>query len=181
MEKDNLPISLILFDGLDLAEKSETNPLKILHTKFECLSKEEGISFIGISYYFLDGTKMNRALNLSVPNLEDSIDQLIETSKSIFESISGDLNHNIIFRILSKAYYEYKYYLYFIKELTALKQFVSKNKESKKPMEIKKKTFTEIRYEKEFKDILKKEKKIKVNFHGNRDFYNFIKGTAKEI
>ena len=69
MEKDNLPISLILFDGLDLAEKSETNPLKILHTKFECLSKEEGISFIGISSYFLDGTKMNRALNLSVPNL----------------------------------------------------------------------------------------------------------------
>ena len=181
MKKEELPISMILFDELGLAEKSESNPLKVLHSKLEYTGKEEGVSFIGISNYSLDAAKVNRALYLSVPNLEDKIDTLQETSKSIVESISKNLSDNTIFEILAKAYYEYKNILKFIKELTALKQFDSKNKESIKPIDIKKKTFAEIKDTKEFKNILKKEKKIKVDFHGNRDLYNFIKGIAREI
>ena len=181
MKKEELPISMILFDELGLAEKSETNPLKVLHSKLEYTGKEEGVSFIGISNYSLDAAKVNRALYLSVPNLEDKIDQLQETSKSIVESISKNLSDHAIFEILAKAYYEYKNILNFIKELTALKQFDSDNKKSKEPIDIKKKTFTEIKDTKEFKNLLKKEKKIKVDFHGNRDLYNFIKGIAKEI
>ena len=181
MKNDKLPISMILFDEMGLAEKSETNPLKVLHSKLEYAGQEEGVSFIGISNYSLDAAKINRALNLSLPNLEDRIDQLIDTSKCIAESISEDLRNNIIFDILAKAYYEYKNILNFIKELTVLKQFYYKYKESKEPLDIKNKQFSEIKNLKEFKNLWKKEKTIKVDFHGNRDLYNFIKGIAREI
>ena len=187
IEKEKLPISMILFDELGLAEKSKSNPLKVLHSKLEYAGKEEGVSFIGISNYSLDAAKVNRALNLSVPNLEDRVDQLIDTSKSIVKSISEDwsnkedLSKNIIFEILPTAYYQYKNNLNFIRELTVLKQFYIKNKDSEKLKDLKLKQFSEIKNLKEFKNLLKKEKKIKVDFHGNRDLYNFIKGIAREI
>ena len=60
--KDNkleLPISMILFDELGLAEKSEREPLKILHSKLDYSGKPEGVSFIGISNYSLDAAKLN--------------------------------------------------------------------------------------------------------------------------
>jgi hypothetical protein len=38
--------------------------------------------------------------------------------------------------------------------------------------------FEEIKKKKEFNNLFKKEKKLKVDFHGNRDLYNFIKGIA---
>ena len=181
IKKEEMPISMILFDELGLAEKSESNPLKVLHSKLEYTGKEEGVSFIGISNYSLDAAKVNRALNLSLPNLEDRIDQLIDTSKSIVKSISEDLSKNSIFEILSKAYYEYKNILNIIKELTALKQFESKNLDSKEPIDLKNQQYSEIKNKKEFINILKKEKTIKIDFHGNRDLYNFIKGTAREM
>ena len=74
---------MILFDELELAEKAPTNPLKVLHHKLEYDGKNEGVCFIGISNYSLDAAKVNRALNLSVPNLEDRLDQVKETSESI--------------------------------------------------------------------------------------------------
>ena len=73
--KNKLPISMILFDELGLAEKSESNPLKVLHSKLEYSGSKEGVSFIGISNYSLGAAKVNRAMSLSVPNLEDKIDQ----------------------------------------------------------------------------------------------------------
>jgi hypothetical protein len=81
-------IYMILFDELGLAEKSRSNPLKVLHSKLEYGGKTEGTCFIGISNYSLDAAKVNRALSLSVPNLEDKLDQLKNTAKSIIESIS---------------------------------------------------------------------------------------------
>ena len=41
-------------------------------------------------------------MNLSVPNLEDKIDKLISTSKSIVKSISDNLSELKIFEILPK-------------------------------------------------------------------------------
>ena len=120
-KNEKLPISMILFDELGLAEKSESNPLKALHSKLEYAGNEDGVSFIGISNYSLDAAKVNRAMNLSVPNLEDKIDQLINTSKSIVERISEDLSNLKIFEILARAYYEYKNKLNFIKQLIVLK------------------------------------------------------------
>ena len=66
--KLGLPISMILFDELGLAEHSKSNPLKVLHSKLEYSGKEEGVSFVGISNYSLDAAKVNRALILSVPD-----------------------------------------------------------------------------------------------------------------
>ena len=175
---DKVPIYMILFDGLGLAEKSPKNPLKVLHSKLEYGGKTEGTCFIGISNYSLDAAKVNRALNLSVPNLEDKLDQLKRTAKSIIESISDDFSDdiykdNIIFNILSRAYSEYKSKLTFIKKLNVLKVYA-------KGKELKGKDFKEIETEQEFIKLFKRDKKIKSEFHGNRDFYNIIKGVAIE-
>ncbi len=35
MKKEEIPILMILLDELRLAEKSESHPLKVLHSKFE--------------------------------------------------------------------------------------------------------------------------------------------------
>ena len=163
---------------MGLSEKSETNPLKVLHSKLEYAGKNEGVSFIGISNYSLDAAKNNRALILSVPNLEDRIDQLIETSRCIVKSISENLSSEKIFEILSKAYSKYKKTLNFIQELIVLKKFVA---ESKEKLDIKKAQFSEIKKRKEYKNLEKRIKKLKIDFHGNRDLYSFIKGIAREI
>ena len=182
IKKEDLPISMILFD-VGLAEKSKNNPLEVLHSKLEYAGKMDGVSFIGISNYSLDAAIINRAMVLSVPNLDEKLNELKEIVKSIVESISENLynDQKIIFDILSTAYYEYKNNLNFIKQLTAFKVFNEKNKESKEPIDLTKKDFNQISKLKEYINCLKDEKKIKENFHGNRDLYNFIKETAIEI
>jgi len=176
--KRPIPIYMILFDELGLAEKSPSNPLKVLHSKLEYNGKNEGVCFIGISNYSLDAAKINRALNLSVPNLEDKLDQLKATSKSIVESISKEISKEVskifIFNILSRAYYLYKYYLNFIQKLIVLKKLLIKNKEFRG------KNLNEIEAEQKFRDLFNKERTIKKEFHGNRDFYSIIKGVAIE-
>ena len=175
---DIVPIYMILFDELGLAERAPTNPLKVLHTKLEYDGKTEGVCFIGISNYSLDAAKVNRTLSLSVPNLEEKIDQLKATAKSIVASISEDISKErsklVIFNILSRSYHLYKRYLIFIKKLMALKKFIENHKEFKG------KDFKEIEIQPDFKKELKQEKNIKTEFHGNRDFYNIIKGVAIE-
>ena len=170
-------ICMILFDELGLAEQSKTKPLKVLHSKLEYDGKKDGTCFIGISNYSLDAAKVNRALSLSVPNLEDKLDQLKMTAESIVKSIISDdiYNNNLIFNILSRAYNRYKYWLNFIKELTVLKQYFADNKK------IEGKDFGEIKRDDEFIKLLKKDRKIKTEFHGNRDFYSLIKGVAIEV
>ena len=198
-----VPICMILFDELGLAEQSKTNPLKVLHNKLEYDGKKKGTCFIGISNYSLDAAKVNRALSLSVPNLEDKLDQLKQTADSIVKSIfSDDINsNNFLFNILARAYYDYKHWLNFIKELTVLKQYLEdhKKKGTKDSKEIKrdeqtsskqhseddknieKKDFKEIKRDEKFIKLLKKDRKIKTEFHGNRDFYSLIKGVAIEV
>ena len=175
---DKVPIFMILFDELGLAEKSPTNPLKVLHYKLEYDGKNEGVCFIGISNYSLDAAKINRALSLSVPNLEDQLDQLKATSKSIVESISKEISKEpskiFIFNILSRAYYLYKKNLNFIKKLTVLKKFLKNNEKFRG------KNLNQIETQPEYKNLFNSERKIKNEFHGNRDFYNIIKGVALE-
>ena len=187
-KKNQNTLYMILFDELGLAEKSPTNPLKVLHSNLEYSGNKDGICFIGISNYSLDPAKVNRAFYLSVPNLENLPDRVKETAKSIVESISNELinDDNIkIFNIISQAYYLYKDYLILIKELIVLKQYYNKINEKDKN-EFMSKTLKEIKEKVEddgynlFKELLKKEKKIKTEFHGNRDFYNIIKGVALE-
>ena len=173
-----VPIYMILFDELGLAEKSPANPLKVLHSKLEYDGINEGVCFIGISNYSLDAAKVNRALSLSVPNLEEKLDQLKTTSKSIVKSISEDIPKEpgkiLIFYIISKAFQLYKYFLKFIKKLVVLKQYVDNGGEYKD------KDLSEIQRQESYKKLFKEEENIKIEFHGNRDFYNIIKGVAYE-
>ena len=178
-KNEKMPIYMILFDELGLADKSPTNPLKKLHHKLEYDETNEDTCFIGLSNYTLDAAKTNRALFLSIPNLEELLDELINTSKGIVKNISSDLidqKNMIVFNILSETYYYYKSFVIYMKKLRALKSFFEENKNYNGE----KKTFEEIQLLPEFKNILKEEKEIKTEFHGNRDFYSIIKSVAIE-
>jgi hypothetical protein len=56
--------------------------LKILHFRLEPQTKEEEISFIGLSNWSLDASKMNRGITLCRPPLEKS--ELKKTAIKIF-------------------------------------------------------------------------------------------------
>ena len=107
IKKEDIPISMILFEELGLAEKSKTFPLNALFSKLDYIGNNANISFIGINNYALDATKIIRALILSVPNLEDNIDDLMITFQNF---ISEDLarNQRKVFYSLIRAYFEYK-------------------------------------------------------------------------
>ena len=123
-----MPISLALFDELGLAERSKWNPLKVLHSNLEYTGKDAGVSFIGISNYSLDAAKVNRALVLTVSDLDSQFDELKETSSNIVESISPKLKNHVIFEILSSAYFKYKEQLQIIKELIVYKKYIDSEK-----------------------------------------------------
>ena len=167
-KKEEVPIIMVLFNHLELAERSSGNPFNVLNEKLEYTSKEEGVSFIGISNYSLDTAKINRALIFNAPDLDQIYDELIKTTVNIVESISDKLKKEPIFEIISKTYFEYKKILHIIKELIVYKRSAEvKNKQSKR------------------KNLSKpKERKIykfRKDFHGNHDFYNLIKGIAIEL
>jgi len=178
---DDVPIYMILFDELGLSEKSPKNPLKVLHHKLEYEGKTEGVCFIGISNYSLDAAKSNRALYLSVPNLEDNIDEVNNTAKSIVNNISPELNvyndktNSLIFELISRAFCDYKKFLKKIKKFMVIKKFLNLKKK-----QFENKSLKEIEDDPYFKELLMKEDKIKYEFHGNRDFYSIIKSVALE-
>ena len=80
---------VLIFDNLDLSDKSQNNCLKVLHTKLEMsLDPEEKskISFIGMSNCILDEAKMNRTIFLASPNiLLDDICLIIEAIAKSFD------------------------------------------------------------------------------------------------
>ena len=95
-KKENLPILMILFDELELAERSKYNPLKVLHSKLEYDRNKNGISFIGISNCILDSLIINRVFCLSVVDLDDNINNSRETSIIIAKSFNEKYKDNII-------------------------------------------------------------------------------------
>ena len=114
-KNDHLPISLIIFDELGLAEKSKDNPLKVLHANLEYDSneREKTIGFIGISNWALDAAKVNRTIFLYVPELGTNIDDVKETMESIVKSINPLLlrKYGKLFNKLSDSFYLFKKYL----------------------------------------------------------------------
>ena len=99
---------VICIDEIGLADMSENNPLKVLH--FELEKKDNKISFVGISNWFIDAAKMNRVIYNVVqdPDKED----IIETCKEIVKSYEeNDDNYTEkyghIFLKLSEAYYKF--------------------------------------------------------------------------
>ena len=158
-KKNNEGINLIpifLFDEMGLVERSEkyNNPLKVLHTELEFefnIDKNSKIAFVGISNWKLDSAKMNRALYLLISDPDE--DELIETTNNIGKMMNEELlnKFKIFFESLAKTYSEYK-----------KMDLIS-----------------------EFKNILKKEEMniyyYLNDFHGNRDFYYYIKNCMNEI
>lgn len=69
----------VIFDELGLAEKSKQNPLKVLHKLLE----KPNVSFVGISNWTLDAAKMNRAVHLSRPPLNQQ--DLLESARAIIK------------------------------------------------------------------------------------------------
>jgi len=251
---NDLPISMILFDELGLAERSKYNPLKALHSHLELDGNNKGISFVGISNWTLDAAKINRALTLSVPDSDSNFDDLKVTSVSIAESINDSFGSNKIFnKILPNVYLLFKENLKILKNLTVYKKYElqeykylidkykddedfqkifsdigecksffdkKENKKEEKDFKIYeydilkkiKKKLKIFREEKEgenikkknknnnskdnnneseekttlfdnedFKMLYEKDKIIKEDFLGNRDFYYIIKGIANEM
>ena len=107
-QKNNKAKNVIIFmDEMGLAEISENNPLKVMHSELE--QENDRISFVGISNWFIDASKMNRVIYNVVQDPDQN--DIIETGKEIAKSyeINGD-NYSkkfegIILR-LSKAYYK---------------------------------------------------------------------------
>ena len=199
-KNEELPIIMIILDKMELAERAKNGPLLGLDSKLDILEKEKFINFIGISNCSLNTEIINRGLVLSVPEFEKNLDDIIGTSRNIVENISPKLKDDSIFNVLSHTYFEYKNELKFIKEIIVYGQYMKKNKNfdsysdnennskkeysSKNKKSLKKKEigqFYSIKNEKEFISLLKKENKIKIDFHSNCDFYNLIKGVASEL
>ena len=136
-ENNNKIITLVFFDEMGLAERSINNPLKIIHYLLE-KDTEESVPFLGISNWKLDAAKINRALNLSITDYDET--DLEETANAIAEALDKDIaNRNIdFFQTLAKTYFEY---------MKFIQGSLRENKD----------------------------------FHGNRDFYNLIKTSMREL
>ena len=94
--KEILPV--FYFDEMGLAELSKNNPLKVIHSELEYDENKGKISFVGISNWSLDASKMNRSIFISIP--EPDKDDLILTALKIGESYNDILVNKY------KEYYE---------------------------------------------------------------------------
>ena len=101
-------ISSIYFDEMGLAEISKNNPLKVIHSQLEYDENKEKVSFIGISNWPLDASKMNRGIHLSItdPDEEDLKFTATKIAESYNVKLAQDYNDYLTF--LARTYFEYK-------------------------------------------------------------------------
>ena len=109
-------ISLVLIDEIGLCEISPYNPLKVLHPELEFDYKkkkdDEKISFVGISNWKLDASKMNRGIYLNVFSPESNVNEMIDTAFEISKIYSNSFildekNKNLLTHLV-KSVYKYK-------------------------------------------------------------------------
>ncbi|OUM66214.1 hypothetical protein PIROE2DRAFT_59532 [Piromyces sp. E2] len=150
---NNGAISVVFIDELGLAEVSNNNPLKIMHFLLEYDSNKEKVSFIGISNWPLDASKMNRCIHQSIP--EPDKEDLIETANEIAKSYDIKLvqDYSNYFENLSYAYLDYKFHL------------------KDNPSEFENTTT--------YKETTSNNNNNRMEFHGTRDFYHLIKTISK--
>ena len=100
---------LVVMDEMGLAELSDNNPLKVTHYELE--KEENKVSFVGISNWALDASKMNRVIYII--GQEPDKNSLLETAKEIVHNYEIEKKKNyyekfkIIFDNLSLAYFNY--------------------------------------------------------------------------
>lgn len=146
-------LSVVILDEIGLAEISRFNPLKVLHSLLEPENQvTPDVSVVGISNWALDSAKMNRAIHLSRPEMDEK--ELYETSLSITESLMGQ----------------------FITTQTTKFSVKRQDKAGKMTEEIKQllKKLSEAYW------TYNKNQKYK-NFHGLRDFYSLTKYIGRGI
>ena len=121
----NLPISVILFDSLELLEQKEYNLLNVLQNQIEFGSNIKNLRFIGFSNSKLDNSIMNKTLFLSV-SLESNLDELKIISLAIAEGINEDNGKRTIFRtIVPNVYFHFKEALKLLKLFIVYKEYIS--------------------------------------------------------
>ena len=111
--KNSDKIFFVLMDEMGLAEISDNNPLKVIHYELEKEKETDKVSFIGISNWSMDASKMNRVIYLidQEPDEED----LIITAREIVRSYESYIKRKVnyyekfqnVFDTLSKAYYNF--------------------------------------------------------------------------
>ena len=99
-------IILVFFDEMGLAERSNNNPLKVIHYLLE-RDREDSVPFLGISNWKLDAAKINRALSLTITDYD--IEDLEETAFSIAKAIDVNLSdkYEYFFKTLAITYFNY--------------------------------------------------------------------------
>ncbi len=100
--KDRNRITVILLDEIGLAEKSPSNPLKVLHSLLET----SNIPVIGLSNWQLDAAKMNRFVHASRPSLH--LHDLKDTVRALKKAINRRTDIMILDR-LAEDFDEYTY------------------------------------------------------------------------
>ena len=173
-----LPISLVIFDDLGLINNSVSDSIGIINSKIGYGYKNNYLSFVGISDVNIDDKQIDKSLFFTLNIPEPKLDEIIEISYNIVESISKVLKYDNIFETLSYTYFEYKRSLQIIKESNAYIKY--KNNESSKNQK-EKISFEEFKKLNEFKDLMREEEKNINDFHSIIDFYYLIKGITKEI
>lgn len=107
-KQDRDVLSLVILDEIGLAEISRFNPLKVLHSLLEPEGKDRPeVAVVGISNWTLDSAKMNRAIHLSRPDMNE--EELFITGQSIMESVVAHSTLDTILRDVAKAYLDYIY------------------------------------------------------------------------
>ncbi|KAF0550871.1 e3 ubiquitin-protein ligase [Gigaspora margarita] len=101
-------ISVVVFDGIGLAETNSDNPLKVLHALLEPNYPSDGpsTSFVGIGNWKLDISKSSRALLVQRPKF--SIDDLVDIAFCLFDSKLHNSITRASLRPLAEAYSEYE-------------------------------------------------------------------------
>ena len=104
-------ISTIYFDEMGLAEHSPHNPLKVIHSELEYDLNEDDkkVSFLGVSNWSLDSSKMNRGITINIP--EPNEEDIKTTSITIANSYLKDMmekRFENFFNHLGSSYYKYK-------------------------------------------------------------------------
>jgi len=212
--QENKPISLLIFDEIGLSEYAKDNPVKVLHKNLEYDGVKDGLSFVGLSNWKLDSSKLNRVLYLSVPDLDRQSDDLIETARCIAESIRENNNiDQVLLKILCESYKSYKEEVRKIKEYVVFKEFELQEmrqvldsldqeeiknifkkdkkdinlddfKKNREKIKTNKKyswnygNFNDFKKNNEYKTLYTNNRSVNEEFHGNRDFYNYIKGVC---
>lgn len=105
-KQDSDVLSLVILDEIGLAEISRFNPLKVLHSLLEPEGRDRPeVAVVGISNWSLDSAKMNRAIHLSRPDMNE--EELLITGKSLMNSVAGHIRLDSILEDIAKSYLDY--------------------------------------------------------------------------